>query len=37
MTLVVFQLLLRQRESLFAHQRRYRDLNPLAALWLAIV
>jgi hypothetical protein len=31
MTFVVFQLLLRQREYLFAHQRRHRDLNPVGA------
>src|SRR5258707_5831240 len=31
MTFVVFQLLLRQREHLFTHQRRHRDLDPLRA------
>src|SRR3954451_22407257 len=29
MTFVLLQLLLRQREHLFGHQRRHRDLNPL--------
>jgi hypothetical protein len=29
--LILFQLLLRQRERLFAHQRWHRDLNPLRA------
>jgi hypothetical protein len=27
----LFELLLRQREHLFAHQRAHRDLNPLRA------
>src|ERR1043165_205712 len=31
MTFVLFQLLLRQREHLFTHQRRHRDLDPLRA------
>src|SRR6516225_11942041 len=31
MMLVLLQLLLRQREHLFAHQRGHRDLNPLRA------
>src|SRR6516165_12078765 len=31
MMLVFLQLLLRQREHLFAHQRWHRDLNPLRA------
>src|SRR6266496_4577677 len=30
MTFILLQLLLRQRERLFAHQRRHRDLNPLS-------
>src|SRR5215510_6348575 len=31
MMFVLLQLLLRQREHLFAHQRWHRDLNPLRA------